>query len=145
MRASWLDGGTISPAELTREGITSDAWPTDPAVYQPQLDALKAERGYVAQDEVALWPEMPNLPAILDKFRPEHLHDDDEVRFVLSGEGVFDIRSTGDRWMRVEVSAGDLIVVPSGRNHRFFLTDSKAIRCVRLFQDTAGWVPRYRG
>jgi 1,2-dihydroxy-3-keto-5-methylthiopentene dioxygenase len=46
--------------------------------------------------------------------------------------------------MRVTVEPGDLLVVPKDRHHRFFLTDSKQIRCVRLFQDSAGWVPHYR-
>ena len=74
----------------------------------------------------------------------EHLHTDDEVRFVLAGEGIFDIRSADDRWMRVEVEAGDLLVVPANLHHRFFLTDREEIRCVRLFKDSAGWVPVYR-
>jgi len=64
--------------------------------------------------------------------------------FVLEGEGIFDIRSKGDRWMRVKVEAGDLIVVPKERYHRFELTETKTIRCVRLFQDASGWVPEYR-
>ena len=38
----------------------------------------------------------------------------------------------------------DLIVVPKDRHHRFFLTDQRSIRCVRLFQDPAGWTPVYR-
>jgi 1,2-dihydroxy-3-keto-5-methylthiopentene dioxygenase len=63
---------------------------------------------------------------------------------VLEGEGVFDIRSRDDRWMRVTVEEGDLIIVPKNRHHRFFLTDRKTIRCVRLFQDQSGWVPQYR-
>ncbi len=46
--------------------------------------------------------------------------------------------------MRVTVEAGDLIVVPKDRHHRFFLTETKQIRCVRLFQDSSGWVPHYR-
>jgi 1,2-dihydroxy-3-keto-5-methylthiopentene dioxygenase len=45
----------------------------------------------------------------------------------------------------VQVEKGDLIVVPKDRNHRFMLTERKAIRCVRLFKDAAGWVPHYRG
>ena len=46
--------------------------------------------------------------------------------------------------MRVLVEAGDLIIVPAKRHHRFELTADKTIRCVRLFQDAAGWVPHYR-
>jgi 1,2-dihydroxy-3-keto-5-methylthiopentene dioxygenase len=34
--------------------------------------------------------------------------------------------------------------VPKDRNHLFLLTEKKHIRCVRLFQDAAGWVPNYR-
>ena len=108
------------------------------------LSELRERRGYVARDEVMLSPETPNLDGLLGKFLAEHLHTDDEVRFVLSGEGIFDIRSVADRWMRVVVEPGDLLVVPAHRHHRFLLTDRKAIRCVRLFQDQAGWTPVYR-
>ena len=33
----------------------------------------------------------------------EHLHTEDVVRFIVSGGGIFDIRSNDDQWMRVEV------------------------------------------
>lgn len=145
MRAWWLEAdGAITAGELLAEGVYSDALPLDEGAYQAPLDALKAERGYIEQDVVALAPDTPNLDAICAKFADEHLHDDDEVRFVLEGEGIFDIRSRDDRWMRVVVEPGDLIVVPAGRHHRFLLTEAKRIRCVRLFKDTSGWVPHYR-
>lgn len=63
---------------------------------------------------------------------------------MLEGAGVFDIRSSDDRWMRVVVEPGDLLVVPARRYHRFELTEARTIRCVRLFQDMSGWVPHYR-
>jgi 1,2-dihydroxy-3-keto-5-methylthiopentene dioxygenase len=145
MDAYWLEGGGAIPADtLRREGVHYEALPTDAAAYQAPLDALKTKNGYVEQDEVALRPTTPNLDAICAKFVDEHLHDDDEVRFVLEGEGIFDIRSHDDRWMRVKVEVGDLIVVPAGRHHRFLLTEQKNIRCVRLFKDASGWVPHYR-
>ena len=148
MKANWLNddalAGEISPETLNGEGVLYRALPVEAAGYQPTLDELKRDAGYIEQDEVALLPDNPKLDEICAKFVDEHLHDDDEVRFVLEGEGVFDIRSSDDRWMRVEVAAGDLIVVPAGRYHRFFLTDAKHIRCVRLFKDTSGWVPKYR-
>ena len=143
MRLSWLDSdAAISEADLGRAGVHYERLPLDG--YQEALERLKAARGYVAQDIVELRPEMPNLQAVCDKFKPEHLHRDDEVRFVLEGEGIFDIRAQDGRWMRVQVEAGDLIVVPADLYHRFFLTDRQQIRCVRLFKDAAGWVPEYR-
>jgi len=147
MHAHWLDDeqATIDPDTLAAEGVLNERMSTDPEAFQGPLDSLKRAKGYVHQDEVSLSPQTPNLDAICAKFLDEHLHTEDEVRFVLDGEGVFDIRSRDDRWMRVTVEPGDLIVVPKDRHHRFFLTDRQSIHCVRLFQDREGWTPHYRG
>lgn len=145
MHITWRTSGDVVAHDvLEREGIHAQHLGLDPAVFQPVLDELKGKRGYITQDEVRLSPDTPQLAVVMKKFDDEHIHDDDEVRFVLDGAGVFDIRSTGDRWLRVVVEAGDLIVVPAGRNHRFELTSASRIHCVRLFKDPAGWVPRYR-
>ena len=143
MKAFFRDDNTaIDGNVLETHGIIYRKLPMD--AYQPHLDELTKRRGYITQDEVALKPDMPNLDVVLQKFDPEHHHDDDEVRFVLEGEGVFDIRSNDDKWMRVIVEPGDLIVVPKGKHHRFELTEMKTIRCVRLFKDPAGWTAIYR-
>jgi 1,2-dihydroxy-3-keto-5-methylthiopentene dioxygenase len=146
MKAHWLDAqaDSISPAELSEQGVPYQQLLTRADAYRSAVDQLKTDRGYIEEDIVELAPTTPNLETICAKFVDEHHHDDDEVRFVLEGEGIFDIRSTEDRWMRVVVQPGDLIVVPAGRHHRFLLTDAKHIRCVRLFRDTSGWVPHYR-
>ncbi len=148
MEISWLepnDGDSpLTIEEMNRAGVYHEHLDLSPDNFQPALDRLKAERGYIEQDEVELKPDMPNLEAICAKFIPEHLHTDDEVRFVLEGEGVFDIRSADDRWMHIKVGQGDLLVVPANLNHRFYLTDAKHIRCVRLFKDAEGWVAHYR-
>lgn len=145
MKAIWLDSGkAIGSKELADQGIPNQSLNADPQSYQPGLDRLKSDRGYVTQDMVAMKPDMPNFDALCAKFVGEHLHTDDEVRFVLAGAGVFEVRSLDDRWMRIEVSKGDLIVVPANRYHRFTLTQEKTIQCVRLFKDSAGWAPIYR-
>ncbi len=134
----------LTSEELAREGVLNRRLETEPNSYQPTMDWLKDKNGYIEQDTVELKPAMPNLEEICHKFIDEHRHDEDEIRFVLLGEGIFDIRSSKDQWMRVKVEQGDLIVVPAGRYHRFTLTDKKMIRCVRLFKDKSGWVPYYR-
>ncbi len=149
MRLSWFEGSgpdarPCTVADLETAGVFYRHLSTDPARYEPALAELGERCGYIARDEVMLSPETPNLDGLLGKFRAEHLHTEDEVRFVLAGEGIFDIRSVDDRWMRVVVEAGDLLVVPKDRHHRFLLTEQQAIRCVRLFQDPAGWTPVYR-
>ena len=145
MQAWWLDTDEpISTDTLRDNDVLYERLGVTEPEYRVAVDRLKLDRGYVEEDVIELRPETPSLEAICAKFVDEHRHTEDEVRFVLHGEGIFDIRSRDDRYMRVQVEQGDLIVVPKDRNHRFMLTDRKTIRCVRLFQDKAGWVPHYR-
>jgi 1,2-dihydroxy-3-keto-5-methylthiopentene dioxygenase len=144
MKATWLDSGKeITAKDLEAEGILNMQLPTD-GPYQGRLEEVKKKLGYVAQDQVDMTPQMPKFEEICHKFSIEHYHPGDEVRFLLSGAGVWHIRSLGDQWMKVEVVKGDFIVVPSNRYHLFYLTKEQNIQCVRLFKDNNGWVQVYR-
>ncbi|HYS55242.1 MAG TPA: cupin domain-containing protein [Thermoanaerobaculia bacterium] len=144
MRAFLLDQPTRPlGAEALREfGVLHQRLPVEARA--GEMARVKRERGYVEEDEVALSPDTPNLDAICAKFDKEHYHTLDEVRFVVDGEGIFDVRDKKDRWVRIEVDKGDLIIIPANTYHRFFLKDSKKIRCVRLFLNSEGWTPLYR-
>ena len=145
MKAIWLDTNqSISPAELNAQGVTYEQFETNETAYKGPLEKLMKERGYVTMDQVKMWPDMPNFDALFQKFVGEHLHTDDEVRFVLAGAGVFEIRGDQDRWMKVTVEPSDFILVPANRFHSFYLTEEKNIHCVRLFKDQTGWTPLYR-
>lgn len=113
------------------------------SAYSKDIERLKSERGYVTEDVIALDPNTPNLDTLLAKFSPEHHHTDDEVRFVVAGEGVFEINVTADERVKITAQPGDLIVVPAWRRHLFYLTESKTIRCIRLFKDKSGWEAQY--
>lgn len=143
MQAYLLDSPstTLDAAALAAEGILYWSLPTDPEAYAAPLAAIRAERGYVEMDEVVLGAATPNLDALCSKFFTEHLHTDEEIRFVVGGAGIFDLRDKDDRWMRVHVVPGDLIIVPADKYHRFALDDQRAIHCKRLFQDASGWTP----
>src|SRR5277367_6386461 len=108
MKAIWLDTQQpIIPAELNAQGVTYEQFATDETAYKGPLEKLMGERGYVTMDQVKMWPEMQNFDALCQKFVGEHLHTDDEVRFVLGGAGVFEIRGDKDRWMKVTVEPSD--------------------------------------
>jgi len=112
--------------------------------YKAEIDRLKLEGGYVTADVIDVTAETPNLDAMLNKFNKEHWHDEDEVRFIIEGRGVFHIHpKDGAPVIAIEVGPGDLLRVPLGTWHWFDLCTDKRIRAIRLFQDTAGWTPRY--
>eukprot|EP01090_Pellita_catalonica_P006641 TRINITY_DN16911_c0_g1_i1.p2 TRINITY_DN16911_c0_g1~~TRINITY_DN16911_c0_g1_i1.p2 ORF type:complete len:112 (+),score=37.23 TRINITY_DN16911_c0_g1_i1:296-631(+) len=77
---------------------------------------------------------------MLKKFYEEHLHEDEEIRFVVGGRGQFDIRDKNDRWVACTVEEGDLIIVPTNTYHRFGLGGSDFIHAMRLFTDAPKWI-----
>jgi len=113
------------------------------AIYWEQIETLKQRGGYVTADVIDVTPETPNLEAMLAKFSREHWHDEDEVRFIIRGRGLFHIHPRRGALTAIEVEAGDLIRVPRGTWHWFDLCGDRTIRAIRLFQDQSGWTPHY--
>jgi 1,2-dihydroxy-3-keto-5-methylthiopentene dioxygenase len=150
-----LDQPAAVGAFLTRYGIDYEQWVPDRPVpadasaddvlgaYAREVDALKARGGYVTADVIDVRPETPNLGAMLARFSREHWHDEDEVRFIVEGRGLFHVDPPNDPVFAIEVEAGDLIRVPRGTHHWFDLCADRRIRAIRLFQDPAGWTPHY--
>lgn len=112
------------------------------AAYAPEIERLKMQGGYVTADVIDVNPSTPNLDAMLARFDKEHTHDEDEVRFILAGRGIFFLHING-RVASVEVGPGDMLRVPRGTTHWFTLCEDRRIRAIRWFQDTTGWTPHY--
>jgi 1,2-dihydroxy-3-keto-5-methylthiopentene dioxygenase len=115
------------------------------AAWAPKVDELKRRGGYVTADVIDVKPDTPNLDAMLKRFSSEHWHDEDEVRLIVEGRGLFHIHPPGKPVFALEVEAGDLIRVPRGTHHWFDLCGERRIRAIRLFQDQSGWTPHYTG
>jgi 1,2-dihydroxy-3-keto-5-methylthiopentene dioxygenase len=142
-------------AFLGAHGIEYERWAPDQPIdadappaailsaYGREIDALKARGGYVTADVIDVKPETPNLDMMLAKFNREHWHDEDEVRFIIEGRGLFHIHPPEGEVFAIEVEAGDLIRVPRGTHHWFDLCADRRIRAIRLFQDVSGWTPHY--
>jgi 1,2-dihydroxy-3-keto-5-methylthiopentene dioxygenase len=111
--------------------------------YADKISELKTQGGYVTADVIDVFPDTPNLEVMLNKFNSEHWHDEDEVRFIVEGRGLFHIRPANGPVFAIEVEAGDLIRVPRGTHHWFDLCADRRIRAIRLFQDASGWTPHY--
>ena len=125
------------PADASAERILD--------TYAPQIEELKRRGGYATADVIDVNPETPGLDTMLAKFNIEHRHDEDEVRYIIAGRGLFHIHPPSGPVIAIEVEAGDLIRVPRGTLHWFDLCGDRRIRAIRLFQDKAGWTPHYTG
>mmetsp|Transcript_21652 Transcript_21652/g.33122 ORF Transcript_21652/g.33122 Transcript_21652/m.33122 type:complete len:206 (-) Transcript_21652:293-910(-) len=117
--------------------------PWDPSeAPDPKLMALRDERGYSYADIITVHPD--HLPGFDDKvkaFFEEHIHDAEEIRYIISGSGFFDVRDADDKWVRVHIKKGDLMTLPEGIYHRFTCDESDFIHAMRLFKGQPIWTP----
>ncbi len=112
------------------------------SAYGPQLEAMKSEGGYTTSDVIDLHPDVVGLEEMLARFNSEHWHDEDEVRFIVEGRGLFHLNSPRGV-LALEVEAGDFLRVPRGTLHWFDLCGDRRLRAIRLFQNKNGWTPQY--
>lgn len=113
-----------------------------------QVDELACSRGYMHRDEITVSPDAMGGPDAFDAklmiFFSEHLHEDEEIRYVLDGTGYFDVRSSDDEWVRIELEKADLIILPAGIYHRFTTGQGNYIKAMRLFKSDPKWTPLNR-
>lgn len=108
-----------------------------------EVSDISERRNYQQADVISLSETTPNLDQLLKNFQQEHHHADDEVRFIVSGHGIFVIQSQNGEFFDVELQPGDLISVPENVRHYFTLMEDKKVVAVRIFVTTEGWVPIY--
>lgn len=107
------------------------------------FEELKVSAGYQSRDLIVLHPEVPNLDTLLSKFNSCHYHTDDEVRYIVAGEGVFGFVRPDGTQVEVTVQPEEFINVPANTEHWFYLTPSRRIKAVRYFTTMEGWTPEY--
>lgn len=120
--------------------LDADTWEAD-----PKLDAIRKVRGYSYMEVIEISKD--KLPGYEDKikmFYEEHIHSDEEIRYILGGTGYFDVRDLSDRWIRIRCTKGDMIVLPEGIYHRFTLDEHDYIKAMRLFVGEPVWTPLNR-
>ena len=109
-------GRSVNPEYLAKLGVVYHHVPELSGV-----DAIATDRHYKNRDEITISPtKMGDVyEEKVKMFFNEHLHEDEEIRYILDGAGFFDVRSEQDDWVRIRLEKGDLIILPSGIYHRF--------------------------
>jgi 1,2-dihydroxy-3-keto-5-methylthiopentene dioxygenase len=143
--AAYLANCGVDYEQWSPEHVVAADAPADEILraYARDIAELNRRGGYVTADVIKVGPETPGLDEMLAKFNREHWHDEDEVRFIIEGRGLFHIHPQDKPVVAIEVEPGDLIRVPRGTRHWFNLCADRRITAIRLFQDAAGWTPHY--
>ncbi|KAH8725251.1 1,2-dihydroxy-3-keto-5-methylthiopentene dioxygenase [Phaeosphaeriaceae sp. PMI808] len=154
MKAYWFDnlpgdqrqphdsGRAVDPSYLENLGVLYHHIKS-----QSEVDQLATSRDYKNRDEITVSPEKMGdiYEEKVKSFFHEHLHEDEEIRYILDGAGYFDVRSESDDWVRIWLEKGDLIILPSGIYHRFTTDEQNYTKAMRLFKDEPKWTPLNRG
>ncbi|KAI3911700.1 hypothetical protein MKX01_029461 [Papaver californicum] len=97
---------------VLRWSLDEDNYETD-----EELKKVRAKRGYTCVDFCQVCPaKMPNYDQKIKDFFEEHLHTDEEICYCVDGSGYFDVRDENEKWIRVWVKKGGMIVLPAGHN-----------------------------
>ncbi|OWZ45870.1 1,2-dihydroxy-3-keto-5-methylthiopentene dioxygenase 1 [Cryptococcus neoformans c8] len=114
-------GIDIPEPTLAKLGVTYQRIPIDPeGAWESKIDEFAKERGYKNRDRITVTREGLGeaYEEKIKSFFDEHLHEDEEIRYILAGSGYFDIRGAEgvheEQWIRIALEAGDLIVLPAG-------------------------------
>ena len=119
MRSYWYDNKPGDQRELHDSGreISADYLARLGVLYyrisdMEQVDKLASERSYKNRDMITVSPEKMGdaYEEKVKMFFNEHLHEDEEIRYIRDGTGFFDVRSEGDEWLRIQLEKDDLIV-----------------------------------
>lgn len=105
---------------------------------------LQRTAGYQSRDLIVLHPLL-DLDAMLAKFNQIHTHAEDEVRYIVDGEGIFGFVRPDGTQVELTVQPEEYINVPAGTEHWFYLTAARRVKAVRYFTGNQGWTPEYTG
>jgi len=135
--------------ELALAGIGFRRWATQASTAASTEEILHAYDSDIKQvmqahkfSSVDVISMSQSSEKIREKFLSEHIHSDDEVRFFIDGSGLFCLH-IDDKVYQILCTQGDFISVPANTKHWFDMGSCPNFKCIRFFENEAGWVAQY--
>ncbi|MFF0055535.1 cupin [Streptomyces microflavus] len=116
--------------------------------YRSHIGHVSAESGYHVVDIARLTPppagpdRSEQIYPNRERFRQEHFHEEDVVRFVVAGAGCLYLHAAGNVYA-VVCTAGDLLSVPSRTIHWFDAGAHPRYTAVRFLREGDGRTARF--
>ncbi|KAH7723496.1 Protein K07E1.1 [Aphelenchoides avenae] len=128
----------LNPDELTKKSgaLYYKLDLDDPVACSKRLKLMKIERSFNREDTYTLDAQatIDFEDKIADSFK-EREYGQDTARMVIEGAAYFDIETTDERWIRIMVEYGDLVIIPAGRMHRMTTTPKNFVKLRRFFKE----------
>ena len=136
-------GVELSLPHLSSLGVLHYIFPPSDPSSAANIEDLAFIRAYANRDEITVSPDAmgPLYEEKIKMFYDEHMHDDEEVRYILKGTGYFDVRDAEDKWVRIRAEEGDLLVLPAGIYHRFTVDEENVSVSSAPFSLVVGGYP----
>lgn len=141
---------------LAQAGVRFEHWAANPALtaqsthedilaaYAADIARVKQERGDLTVDVVSIDEKHPDKVELRAQFIDEHTHSEDEVRFFVSGRGLFNLH-INEHIYAVLCEKGAFLSVPAGTQHWFDMGEHPRFTALRFFNNLEGLVAQFTG
>lgn len=106
----------------------------DTMATKKRLTRVREQWNVSGADVLTLDKKLGDLDLKLAQMYEPMESDDDNVCLVLDGEMYYDVEFEDEKWLRVHLRRGDLIVVPKGCYYRSTVTPSNYVKLQRFKQ-----------
>jgi 1,2-dihydroxy-3-keto-5-methylthiopentene dioxygenase len=141
--------------ELSEIGVCIEQWPTlsflpgapileDDVlkIYEKEINCIKSKYAYSQVDLATMKPNDAFAISVRGRYLSEHTHEEDEVRFFLSGK-VLIYLNINHKIHILECTQGDFIIIPAGVKHWMDIGPKPDFSVVRWFNSKKAFINNF--
>jgi 1,2-dihydroxy-3-keto-5-methylthiopentene dioxygenase len=141
--------------DLAKLGIRVEQWPTLAhlpsadileedvfKIYGNEINRVKSELGYNQVDLATMKPNDAFAISVRGRYLSEHIHEEDEVRFFLSGK-VLIYLNIKQKVHILECTRGDFVIIPAGVKHWMDIGPKPDFSVIRWFNSKKAFINNF--